>query len=53
MNKKPPLGLMPKKLHDSSRMLEIMNAVIRYFRDCKSVPIEWIEEYNELTGEGK
>jgi hypothetical protein len=46
---KPPLGIMPRYLHDESRMIEIYSAVSRYYHAGKAIPVEWIEEYNELT----
>jgi hypothetical protein len=45
---KPPLGLMPKKHWISRRISDINSAINRYMECGKEVPIEWIEEYNEL-----
>lgn len=47
--KKPPIGLLPKKIFDNFRLVDIHDAVNRYFFDKKEIPIEWIEEYNELV----
>jgi ribosomal protein S27E len=46
---KPPLGIMPRRIHDSIRARELVNAIERYIDACKEIPIEWVEEYNELT----
>jgi hypothetical protein len=45
---KPPLGLMPKKHWIDRRISDINSAINRYMECGKEVPIEWIEEYNEL-----
>ena len=47
---KPPLGLMPKSIHQTKRFHEICAAIVRYYDSGKELPIEWIEEYNELVG---
>ena len=46
--KKPPQGLIPKKIHDKNRLDDIKNAVIRYLEEDKEIPSEWIQEYNDL-----
>jgi len=50
---KPPLGLMPKKLHYEravfERFNEVCEAMTRYYNASQKIPIEWIEEYNELV----
>lgn len=48
---KPPLGLIPKKFHDENRLFQIIEAMDRYLHVKKSIPIEWLEEYNQLTKE--
>lgn len=49
---KPPIGLMPKKLHDEQvkeeRLREVSDAIHRYQKAGKKFPTEWVEEYNEL-----
>lgn len=47
--KKPPLGLMPQYIHDELRLKDIREAIIRYLDACMDIPIEWIEEYNEIN----
>ena len=48
---KPPLGLIPKKLHDErvkiERFNEVCGAISRYYNAGMKIKIEWIEEYNE------
>ena len=45
---KPPLGIIPKNIWKQQRMEDIREAVDRYLDANLRVPIEWIEEYNEL-----
>lgn len=47
--KKPPLGLKPKCLWDAIRARDIQEATVRYFNaEHLKIPIDWIEEYNEI-----
>jgi hypothetical protein len=46
---KPPLGIMPKKYHDEKRFIELCGAIKRYYDAEFPIPIEWIEEWNELV----
>ncbi len=43
-----PSGLKPKKIHNAQRFGEVCSAVANYYDAGKKIPIEWIEEYNEL-----
>lgn len=45
---KPPLGLKPRYIHDEQRVDDICRAMIRYMNNKQPIPIEWLEEYNEL-----
>lgn len=45
----PPLGIMPKKLHDEIRFKELGSAIYRMLAAYEEVPVEWIEEYNDLV----
>lgn len=45
---KPPLGVIPKKIWKEQRLRELRDAVGRYLEANQIVPIEWIEEYNQL-----
>ena len=47
---KPPLGLRPRKICDMIREEEIKKAIVRYCEADKQIPIEWLEEYNEILG---
>lgn len=44
---KPPIGLIPLKLHNEQRHNEVRNAICRYIEANLPVPEEWLEEYNE------
>lgn len=50
---KPPLGLIPKKLHDErvkvERFHEVCGAIARYYDAGLKINIEWIEEYYDLV----
>ena len=46
---KPPLGIMPRHIHDEIRRQELGEAIVRYIEASLPVPLEWVEEYNELA----
>lgn len=46
---RPPLGVYPRFLHDEKRMEHIAEAIERFTAVGKAVPLEWIEEYDELA----
>lgn len=48
INKKSPLGLRPKYIHDDLRRIEVESAIKRYYDADIIVPKEWYEELNEL-----
>lgn len=48
---KPPIGIMPRYVWDKKRRDELSEAMQRYIEASKSIPQEWIDEYNELCGE--
>jgi hypothetical protein len=45
---RPPLGLRPKYIRDLERLSEVQDAIKRYWDAGMRIPIEWIQEYNEL-----
>ena len=47
--KKPPLGVMPRYLWERKRRYEVGKAISRYVEADKKIPIEWLDEYNELV----
>ncbi|NRS20617.1 hypothetical protein HP398_29800 [Brevibacillus sp. HB1.4B] len=47
--KKPPIGIMPRKFWDEQRIQDLAAAMGRYIAANRPVPSEWVEEYNELT----
>ena len=49
MKEKPPVGLMPKKLHDEARFQKVCRAISEYYNSGRKIPIKWVEEYNELV----
>ena len=52
--KKPPLGLLPRKLAESlrreQRRAAVRAAIDRYMDSGEIVPEEWLTEYNDLVG---
>ena len=49
ITQKPPIGLKPKYIHDSERFQEVCLAIARYYKKSFPIPVEWIEEYNQLV----
>ena len=49
MSKKPPLGVMPRYIHDEIRRKSLGDAIARYIDAQLPVNPEWVEEYNELV----
>ena len=46
--KKPPLGLEPRRVHDSRRAEDILDAIERYTDANMSIPKAWVEELKDL-----
>tara|TARA_R110002072_G_scaffold297806_1_gene470921 strand:- start:71 stop:253 length:183 start_codon:yes stop_codon:yes gene_type:complete len=49
----PPIGLKPKFVNRLERLQEVRGAIVRYYDASMKIPIEWIEEYNELIDSTK
>jgi len=49
--KKPPLGIKPRYVHDHERLAEIIGAMGRYSGVGKRIPGEWIHELKDLLGQ--
>jgi len=51
--KRPPLGLIPKEIYNKNnkvtRFNEVCGAISRYYNEGLQIPINWVEEYNELV----
>ena len=47
---KPPLGIMPRKIHDEHRGNALSAAIGRYISAGKQVPVEWVEELMDICG---
>lgn len=47
--KRPPIGLMPRKLHNEARIKDIVEAMARFMDESKQIPLEWIDELSELS----
>jgi len=50
---RPPLGLIPKKFYEEQikvqRFQDVCDAIKRYWDANLKIPVEWIEEHNELV----
>ena len=44
----PPLGLMPRKIWNIQRAGDIFEAMCRYSKAQKPIPLEWIEELEDI-----
>ncbi len=51
--KKPPLGIIPKGIHDEFRLDEIHKAINRYLSEKMAVPAEWLIEKMDLESKLK
>jgi hypothetical protein len=51
--KKPPIGIVPRRIFEEHRASEIAMAVERYTSHAHPIPIEWVEEYNEIVNKYK
>jgi hypothetical protein len=48
---KPPLGITPRRIMNHQRLAEINEAMKRYINhqeEALEIPIEWLEERNEI-----
>lgn len=46
--KEPPLGLVPRFIHQAGRLRKLEEAICRYLAENHPLPIHWIHEYNQL-----
>jgi hypothetical protein len=51
-SQKPPIGLMPEYLYyeqiKRERLNDVRGAIARYYDAELKIPIQWIQEYNDL-----
>lgn len=45
----PPTGLKPQWLHIEHRITDIWEAMDKHIHAMYPIPVEWIQEYNELV----
>lgn len=48
MTTEPPLGVIPKFIHDERRAEDLVAAIERRITERLEIPLEWFEEYNNL-----
>ncbi len=46
---KPPLGVMPRKIWENDRQLNLLAAMARYVEEYIPIPQDWMQELNELN----
>ena len=46
----PPLGAKPRFVREQERILELQDCFARFFKAYHPLPLEFVEEYNELVG---
>lgn len=46
----PPLGIMPRWLHEYERLSALADAMQRYIKAGYIIPQEWLEEFQYLCG---
>ena len=47
--KKPPVGLRPRYVVQQLRLIEILEAFMRYVHEDIRIPDDWIREFAELN----
>jgi len=52
-SEKPPLGIIPKDIHNHNRLNDINEAINRYLEAKKDIPAEWLIEKRELVNKLK
>lgn len=50
-NKKPPIGIMPRRFHREARRQAILDACREYCAAGKQIPAEWLDEFVDLCTE--
>jgi len=48
---KPPIGLIPRSIHRTARLHEVIEAINRYVQDGRKIKDYWVREYNDLIYE--
>lgn len=46
--KEPPIGIMPRAIWEDKRKRDIVNAMKRYADEGVPIPLEWIDELNDI-----
>jgi len=46
--KKPPIGIIPRFIHDENRLKDLRKTIKRYIKSYHKINQEWVSEYNEL-----
>lgn len=45
----PPIGIIPRYIHDERRLKELTEAMNRYTKAGIPIPCEWVDEYAYIT----
>jgi len=46
---KPPIGLTPKRIHDSVRVGDIVRAMNRFIDAGMDIPQDWVNELSDIS----
>lgn len=47
---KPPLGVVPKGIHDLTRVMQVLGAIKRFSEAGQPPKLEWIDEVIDYVG---
>ena len=50
---KPPIGIMPRRIHDLKRLRALQSVISRYLDADWEISLDWIAEYNELVARNR
>ena len=45
---KPPIVILSQQVHDEARKHDLAEIMIRYLESNKEIPLDWVDEYNEI-----
>ena len=48
-DEKPPVGIMPRAIHNKYRVNDLIDAMARYTKEGRNIPREWINELDDIN----
>jgi hypothetical protein len=52
-DEKPPVGIMPRSIHNRYRASDLIDAMQRYTKEGRNIPLEWINELDDINSYNK